>query len=704
MPGFGFGFAAPHRAQSAPAVPLQTLSVAPGDGWTGSAGSGFTQPPVDPVRTVAKPALRLLTPPNEVFTDTLTIGVAAYANDGGTMMQNAGVAQVNVYFENDAPAVIPAPTFRSFPDANGRTVSYFGWWIDLKRPEGHEGAFDTADIYFEAVPRDPAMQARVLGPFTYLPSHILHDIEIEVAPSLPQLADTRYASLDAALVRVKQLSPVNPRVVVSEAGRYAVGDNGVSKWDLPGWCTVEASVPGVVIGKAGYSTDLAAIQRTQRLPMRFRGANLALDFRDVIELQGGYRVWFDGCTLMASGDGRENLRRGLPPTAGVWLVRGSDFDVDAFFTEVAARDVHHCFTLATLARGCVADGVAGDLFTDALCTIGCDVRHHDNAFWYSDHPMMDVSYAGAEETATLERSGGVGSSRAGGGVFTARWGANSATFRTGTAEAFYTGASGDGYWPQDVADWLNSLPGWNATVRDNRFAAAYASLPGGKGWGFAATDVKTAPLEVQAMFDGHADFYQQNNTSVEENIVLADNRATGLQAQGLFLSPTYWQAVGSRDVVMVNNALHFDDTVVGYWNGAYALSQFGRDFNTQSHVVVAHNSLAGQAVLLRKAKPDCDFDDRCLMRANVFRQLTWEAGVTDADLTLADNHVEAGGLAPAGSTGTSVGGTGESLFADAAAGDFAPRGDLLGALAAPVLAFDREGSRRSPMAAKGAQA
>ncbi|MGB3166556.1 MAG: hypothetical protein WBA68_07270 [Alteraurantiacibacter sp.] len=705
MPGFGFGYArSPARLPLLPVAPPQSATVQPGEQWSGIAGSGFTDPPTDPVRTTAKPALRLLVPPRQVFTDRLLVGVAAYANDGGTLFDNVGLERVDVFFESDTPVSIPAPEYRSFTDANGRPVAYFGWWIELERPAGHVGYFNEAQLYFEAIPRDPTMQNRVIGPYIYLPSATLHDVEMEVAPSQPAIANTRYPTLDQALIRIKQLSPKNPRVRILEPGRYAIGDNGVSKWDLASWCSIEASVPGVVIGKSGYTTDAAAIQRVQRLPVRFAGANLALDFRDVTELQGGFRVWFDGCELMASGAGRENLRRGIPPTVGVWLVRGSDFGVDAWFTEATARDVHHCFSLATLARGCRAEGTAGDLFTDALCTIGCEVSGHDNAFWYSDHPMLTVSYDGPEATATLERSGGVGSSGAGGGVFTARWGANSASFAVGTTEAFHTGTMGDGYWPQDVADWLATLLGWSASVVDNRFAAAYAALPGGKGLGFPATDVAAAPVTLQAMFDGHADFFQQNNNAVQENIVLADNRATGLQAQGLFVSPTYWQAVGSRDIMVVNNALHFDATPSGYWDARNALSQFGREFNAQSHVVVAHNTLAGQAVLLRKAKTDCDFDAYCLMRANVFDALTWEAGVTDPDLALEDNHLLAGGLAPAGSSGTTSGGDIGTLLADAAAGDFAPQGELLGALASAVLEYDRRGTRRAAVTAKGAVA
>ena len=63
----------------------------PAQGWTGTAGSGFASAPTDPVRLTAKPAMRLIVPPNQAYTDSVLVGVSAFANDGGSMLENLGI-------------------------------------------------------------------------------------------------------------------------------------------------------------------------------------------------------------------------------------------------------------------------------------------------------------------------------------------------------------------------------------------------------------------------------------------------------------------------------------------------------------------------------------------------------------------------------------------------------------------------------------
>ena len=62
-------------------------NLEPSAGWNGTAATGFGGAygavPTDPTRTTAKPALRLLVPPGQRFTDTLVVGVAAAANNAG---------------------------------------------------------------------------------------------------------------------------------------------------------------------------------------------------------------------------------------------------------------------------------------------------------------------------------------------------------------------------------------------------------------------------------------------------------------------------------------------------------------------------------------------------------------------------------------------------------------------------------------------
>lgn len=194
MAGFGFGYGPSLASRMRPATTKLT-GIVPGEGWTGIAGSGFQSVPVDPVRTVGKPAMRLLVPPNQVYTDRMVVGVYAGANNGGTLIDNMGLEKVVVHFEGRV-IDIAEPSLQSFNDANGNAVSYFGWWIELRR-DGRNGA---ANLYFEAVPKDPELQRRVMGPYAFFPQTEMHDYTVTVAPSQFEIPGFRYRSITAALV------------------------------------------------------------------------------------------------------------------------------------------------------------------------------------------------------------------------------------------------------------------------------------------------------------------------------------------------------------------------------------------------------------------------------------------------------------------------------------------------------------------------
>jgi len=80
--------------------------------------------------------------------------------------------------------------------------------------------------------------------------------------------------------------------------------------------------------------------------------------------------------------------------------------------------------------------------------------------------------------------------------------------------------------------------------------------------------------------------------------------------------------------------------------------------------------------------------------------LNW-TGTPDADLTISNNHLQDGASSPAGSTGTTIGGNTQSLFVDAAAGDFDPAGELSTQRSTPSIKHDRNQKKRGPMASAG---
>lgn len=680
MPGFGFGFrTGRHRMMTARnANPVS--GIRPGPLWSGVAGSGFAPVPVDPVRVTAKPAMRLITVPNQYFTSGLLVGVIAGANNGGTLLDNMGLEKVVAHYEG-ASIDIPSPSYQTITDANGAKRSYFGWWVMLKRTgSGH------AHLYFEAVPKDATMQSRVIGPWRFSPQAILHDRQIEVAPSQPTIAGARYPTIGAALSYLAQVNAQNPAITVTEGGTYDL--NGLSTpYQGLGYCKITAQVP-ITIGKLGFTSEAAALLRPRWDGLRLSGANITIDGRFVSalyqEAATGRQHWLDGIGVTNSAGRYALWRNGTRPTG--YFVRNN-----AWFTECTISAISNACANASLVRGCHLEGGYGDAVTDAACVIHTSTDDWDSSDgWTQDVPSLTVTYTGVESTATVAISGGNDSSSR---TITAAWGGNSATFTVGNTEALM---SANRYLVSHVASWLNGLgAGFAASVLDDTRRASALSLVGLKGAAFSARNVKNAALTLVTMFDQHTDWFQQNNAGMLENCILANNIATNLVAQDVFVTGTG----GAKDFLIFNNAFDNKLSSDAYNNNAQLFSQLGR---TQSHIVIAHNSWASQGVWLRGDQAYAP-DSFCLFTNNAIRDITW-VGTGSPPATIIGNHLQQGATGGAIGSGTTVGGVQGQCFAGSATGEFGARGPLEVARKTPVIAMDRSGLLRGATDAAGSEA
>lgn len=692
MGGFGFGTHAvarkrPRNPPQEPAVPLPVAS--PSAGWTGVAGSGFTAAPVDPVRTTAKPAMRLLVPPNQYFTDELLVGVIAGANNAGSLLTNMGLEKVVLHCEGTAVDIL-APSHASFSDANGNTVTYYGWWAILKKPAGAAGH---ANVYFEAVPINAAMQRRVIGPYQFSPVATRYDADLLVTPSMPEIVGQRYQSITNALAFIRVNAKQNTRITITEvhpSGLYGVTYTGA--YQSQGRHRIEANVP-VVIGLPSYVSDAANYLRPGVNGLHFAGANITLDFAYMLQLYreasaGSMRHWLDGARIINSL-GREAYWR-LGPRGGAV---GHLFLEGAFFTECAVDGVHNpCNQMPPLVRGCSFANLAGDLTGDALCFVGNTIHEHDSTFFARDVAAFSLTYAGVEATATLELSGANDASSR---TWTARWGANSATFAVGSTFALF--AANTNYKFSHVVNWLNGLGvGFTAVLLDDSRRASSGCRLGEKGIAFAATNVKNTTFTVYSMLDLHSDLYQQNTSQAVENVVIANNRAWEMVTQNILLAPT---SGATRDWLIINNA--FANKIAG---GAYDNTDqyYSQQIRVpHSHVVVAHNTYTNQGWYM--GADTASFDAYCLIANNSFRTIHW-SGTPDADLVIANNHLHAGKTVPTYATGTTTGGDQTNLVTDFDAGDFTPAGALLSNLKTPVVKYDRQRVARGATAPVGAMA
>ncbi|MEM8724823.1 MAG: hypothetical protein AAGE86_04785 [Pseudomonadota bacterium] len=673
--------------------------LAPSAAWDGTEGSGFQTIPNDPERLTAKPALQLITPPKQHFTDTLDVGVLAAANDGGSLYDSLGLSGVTFHLEGNS-VTLDAPSLHSFVDVNGEQQTYFGWWVRLRKPPQASGY---SHLYVEAIPRDASMQRRVVGPYLFAPQDDLYDGQLSVAPSAPESTGSSYQSIVAAIEYAKSQGWENYLVTLAEPGKYDIGDSIPTRWDQKGWCNIRAGMPGCSIGKQGYLSDAEAKIVPARSPIRLMGADLTLDFRHVVEIDSfDGNFWCDGITITSSDPrGRYETLRGGPPDQFGWRIDGNPY-----FTECEISELSGVCGQATLVRGCALTNMTYDVFGDVTCAVFNRLTNHRGGFWYRDHPCVEISYSGGEATATIERDG---SADAGMAKWTARWGANSASFECGNQEAYFLGFAGDGYTFQDLVDWVNTDlaaldSGWSAVLTDPEFAdirCCAGSIPDGKGTGFDAQDTASAPLTIAAMFDRHGDFYQ-HATGTLENAIIAFNTGVDVQAQLIFISPT---AIGGdaaeRDLMIIGNAFYLRPGVDGYYDPEANSSQFGRTNLDASHVVIAHNTHANQRWLVRSDNPGFTTDPYCLFANNVASALVF-AGPPLPGLTIDALHLHGGSTKPSGATRVAFGGDAGSLFADPANGDFTPSAELLSSGFEPILPSDLTGAQFPELSAPGA--
>lgn len=694
-------------------------SLSPGSAWNGISGSGFlTQPPIDPERVTAKPALRLITPSNQHFTDTLDVGVVAMANDGGTMATNFGIAQVLFHYEGRVINVA-SPRWHTITTARGPRT-YFGWWVRLRKPPAQSGK---AHLYIVAEANDATMQTRVLGPLNFSPLDTEYDLEIDIAPSLPEIAGQRYRSFWPAISYARSQFPHNPRFTIREPGKYEIelspsgGEAPTDQYSITGRYTVEAAVDGVSIGRLEYETDDLATIPGHRTWWRWKGANLTYDTRFVRNLSAVTNLpanpeflvnhWIDGCTITTSDpDGKGELFRGGTTPRGSQVVQGNPW-----YTECVFHLQNTPATKASLIRGCLVDDCSQDQISNSLCVINSTFRFGDQEPWNQDRPAFFVAIP---EGDTLAREGGNYSSGTGGGVWTAVVSGVTYTFDVGNgSEAYflgtppggYRGVSGiGGYWVSDVVAWLNTLPGWSAELTPEFIAkdrvAAALSRRDLNGQGFDGTPHPiivgdATPQEVVWNVNTHGDWYQ-HTAGILENVIVAFNTVYEVRAQLIFLSPVKQGGVAaSLDIFFVGNAL-------SRRLPANSSSQISRP-HTASHVVIVHNSLSNQDLSFNSIAGQVEDGGYNLIGNNALLGFRWRADPLPG-VVVDGVHIHAASTVPLGITNYIVGGDAETLYADADAGDFTPTALLRAVGFVPKIPFDMNGDALPNPCAPGALA
>ena len=345
MPGFGFryGFAGSYGTGPVGPQPVPPpLALArPSSDWTGVAGSGFASPPADPVRTTAKPAIRIITLDRQYFGTSLRVDVMAFANDGGTLIN--GIDRVRFYFENDDPVDVVEQRLQTFSRFDGSQYRLPVYSAELVRPSTRSGE---ATLMIEAVPADATMQSRVIE-HTFFPHEpfdtgSIHDVELTVDPEAAELEGVNYHDWTDAhrWLAAQSPLPVNPRITVKNAapaGKYEIKTVSGERYAPQGWLTVEADVP-IMFGRLGDFVSTAEAENGSRPRLDgvwMKGANITIDAANMhiyTSFAVGDRGWVFDRVRISNEPGITQAWEGTARVRN--LARGINYYVDCHITDI----------------------------------------------------------------------------------------------------------------------------------------------------------------------------------------------------------------------------------------------------------------------------------------------------------------------------------------------------------------------------------
>ncbi|MEO0420083.1 MAG: sialate O-acetylesterase [Pseudomonadota bacterium] len=662
-----------------PTTPSIFPTLVTGPSWDGTASSGFNSPPADPARMTAKPALRLIEPPHQFFTDTLTVGTAAMANNGGTLVD--GVEVVRFYFEGDTPLEVQTPSFRTLTREDGSTYECLGYWVDLKKPSSTQGA---AQLYIEAVPADASMQNRVIGPFLFYPSTVRHDFETTVGVA------GDHANFNAAKEAARNSGAANPLIELLDDGDYALTQGGPG-YIPTGYLTVRPAQGVSARFTLAAGNEAVWDQNIGRLWLE----DIAIDLDTIaaIKTQGGAGQVLKRCRAERAG-GRQLWFKNTPPDS--YFVEGP-----AYLLECFTDGVYEVGDANALMRGTINERGFGDITSSCPATLYNTFHDWD---WLDiapvDIPRMTISYAGSGSSVTLSRSfqsSGPQTNRF--RIFTLK--VDGATALTFEAWQFWdrydepvtndggTPATVRGYEVQHFVDAINALPDFTATLHNNDVAARALNLQGSDdNADFGDTEIisGTGSYELIADIDLHAGAISGNTG---ENRIHLFDQVTDFNDSLLW---NYSQNPGYKDIVIAGCVIgQGGDPVVGSNN------LIADDY---SHVVFVHNSVRGQNVFLGKSNGTTEWDSYCLFSNNASPTLGDNSNTNSVQG--ANNHLAADTIVSPNFTGTIISGSTATWFPNAGQRDFTAAGELAENPKSPTMVYDLNGSVRANPSSVGA--
>ncbi|HEX3365559.1 hypothetical protein [Phenylobacterium sp.] len=510
--------------------------VGPGTRWNGTPLSGGT-PPIDPVRTTAKPAVHWLVPSDLRLVSNLTIGVDADAK--------GGLKQVDFWVEGQVQTVT-APSIFTDTDANGNSRSRYGYWITL-----NASAFKIisttgeARLYATAMPNDTTMQSRVIGydlvnggltdgnyPVSVFPRAVANDFTLNVRLDG---AGGAYTSLNAAIAAAKTINtggaPAEaPLIVFQQTGTYAPVDIGSIYGGGKGFCTItHAAGITATIARTSFTPNNSSTWRWT--PgwdgIEFRGAGILFDMKNWCGFVFSSKAaWFNGCKFTSSAGSRDTVYwNGGPPyssgEAGANL--GAGPTAPSYWDDVYVEYVSGMMQAQRYCQGTQHNSVYGDVFSGTHYLARNYTRFTNSDFYHNNLTMLSVLYTnpGGHTTATVTKTGSDGATS----TFSLQ--VDGTTVLGPLTLGKYIGDAN--LTIQDLANTINTFGnGFSATVGNGR-GSWRASVLGGEGGGSNPTVANCfgVTVAITGYLGIHADWWQgyDGSNATRQNVIMRGNIA-----------------------------------------------------------------------------------------------------------------------------------------------------------------------------------
>jgi len=650
-----------------------TPLLAPSAAWNGTARSGYTAangyvgdvPPTDPTRTTAKPVMKSWQAQPYAFAADYPIGFRA----GG----RGGIQKIIVHYEG-ARYELTEQTVRTFTDPRGGPDKrLIGFWFDIDHSA--HAVDGEINFYTETVPNDPAMQRRVQGPYVYYRRTTLYDKVIHVAPSLADVAGTRYNTLGKAIAYLGgQSTAHNNQIIIDETGLYNVNSGLASDVTTRKGTTKIQAVSGVT-ATVGLSAGSGATWPS--MTPRYAGLEFYQDQSTGTLIIDAAE--FEAITSPGGLTGTQSTRAyGIEITnsSGPYPLLNKDLASAAIQNPL---ELKFCYINKTTSNyrtayivGNTFDQVWGDL-TNQVPMFGANIMTRCDPFGYrNDVNAFTATYTGPGTSATIAKTGTNGSA----GTVSLVDSVN------GTTTIQINNTRGSGIWTVGgIVSAINAVPGWVAVLQDNSRPSDTISSPGNK-HAYGPVSAKSVVIQFITAFDVHMDYLQQA-TGTFNNAMRCENVCVDGFYQELLIGGSGYQ----QDICFLNEVHKLAGSST---TESGLIAQF---VGTQvSHLYFEHCTMVNQKLQTRTGWV---FDAYSANKNCLFRR--YDSG-NNAHSDGSHFMLTTAPSAISGGTSCTSGGTATSLMVDPDNSNFKPQGALLSNLVAAnqQCAFDAYGIRPKP--------